>query len=277
MQIKVTKRFSHGFEAQGNYTWAKGLVIGSSSDSTYYLTGQAVSTDIYNYGINKQINQYVRPQAMTVTFSYTTPKFSASEAAMKVLSQAARDWQIGAVLRYQSGAFIGLPASNNQLTTQLGRTNPLGFTNNFGNNYWNLTGQPILNVDPNCRCFNPQTATVFNSGAFVDAPPGQWSTSAPFYQNLRWQRQPAESVSLARNFRVKERMNLQIRAEFFNIFNRVFYALPALTNPNLPTTTAVYAGNSLRYNTGGFGSITTIGTGQGAQPRNGQIVAKFTF
>src|SRR6266581_3128411 len=33
MQVKVTKRYSHGLQAAGNFTWAKGNVIGSASDS----------------------------------------------------------------------------------------------------------------------------------------------------------------------------------------------------------------------------------------------------
>ena len=37
MQVKVTKRYSHGLQAAGNFTWAKGNVIGSASDSTYFL------------------------------------------------------------------------------------------------------------------------------------------------------------------------------------------------------------------------------------------------
>jgi hypothetical protein len=276
MQAKVTKRYSHGLQAAGNFTWAKGLVNGSASDSTYYLTSQAVSTDIYNYGINKQLNQYVRPLALTITGSYTTPKLAGESFGMRALSQASRDWQLSAVLRYQSGALIGLPASLNLLTTQLGRTNSLGFTNTFGNNYWNLTGQPILNVNPNCGCFNPQTTQVLNTAAFADAPGGTWSTSAPFYNNLRWQRQPAESLALARNFRIgKERKyNLQVRAEFQNIFNRLFLSMPSVANPNLPITTTTSAGNVL--NNTGFGSVATL-NGAGATPRSGQLVGRFTF
>ena len=37
MQVKVTKRYSHGLQAAGNFTWAKGDVIGSASDSTFFL------------------------------------------------------------------------------------------------------------------------------------------------------------------------------------------------------------------------------------------------
>jgi Carboxypeptidase regulatory-like domain len=274
MQVKVTKRYSHGLQAAGNFTWAKGLVNGSASGSTYYLGNQSISGDIYNYADNKQLNQYVRPLAMTITGSYTTPRIHGDGFAMKTLSQVARDWQIGAVLRYQSGALIGLPASLNLLTTQLGRTNPLGFTNSFGNNFWNLTGQPLFNANPNCGCFNPQTAQVLNTAAFVDAPAGTWGTSAPFLNNFRWQRQPAESLSFARNFRIKERYNLQIRAEFQNIFNRLFLAAPSVANPNLPIVTGNYAGNA--YNSSGFGSVGTLNGGADT-PRSGQIVARFTF
>jgi hypothetical protein len=278
MQVKVTKRYSHGFQAAGNFTWAKGLVIGSASDSSYYLTSQAVTTDIYNYSDNKQLNQYVRPLAMTITFSYTTPKIAGDGMAMKALSQVARDWQLGSVLRYQSGVLIGDPASLNLLTQQLGRTNPSGFTTTFGNNYQNLTGQPLFAItDPNCHCFNPQTTQVLNPAAWTDAPGGTWTNSAPFYNNYRWQRQPAEAMSFARNFRVgKEgRYNLQIRGEFQNIFNRTFLATPSVANPALPVGTTNSGGNVI--NSSGFGSIVTVGTGQGSQPRSGQMIAKFTF
>jgi len=275
LQVKVTKRLSHGLQAAGNFTWASAEVLGAASDSTYYLTRQAVTGDIYNYPNNKQLNQYVQPLAMTITFSYITPKFSADKTAMKVLSQVTRDWQLGAVLRYQSGALLGEPASNNLLLNQLGRVAG-GFTEVFGNNFQNLTGQPLFTHDPNCGCFNPQTTQILNPNAWSDAPGGTWGTAAPFLNNFRWQRQPAENASFARNFRIgKEgKYVLQFRAEFFNIFNRLFLSMPSVSNPLLPITTGVYSGNV--YNAAGFGSIATL-NGAGATPRSGQLVGRFTF
>ncbi len=140
MQVKVTKRYAHGLQAAGNFTWAKANVIGSASDSTFFLTGQAVTTDVYNFNDNKQVNQYVRPLALTITFSYTTPKFSATNFGMKVVSQVARDWQLGAVLRYQSGAFIESAGSFNNLVNQLGRAGGYG---GGAVNFQNPTGQPF--------------------------------------------------------------------------------------------------------------------------------------
>jgi len=141
MQVKVTKRYSHGLQAQGNFTWAKGLVNGASSDSTYFLAGGVAENDIYNFNQNKQLNQYVAPLAMTITLTYTTPKFSATGAGMRILSQVARDWQLGTVLRYQSGALIEVPGSNNALGTQLGRSTQT---------FQNTTGQAPLLINQNC-------------------------------------------------------------------------------------------------------------------------------
>jgi hypothetical protein len=137
-----------------------------------------------------------------------------------------------------------------------------------------------LGVDPNCKCFNPQTALVLNKAAWTDAPGGTFGVSAPFYNNYRWQRQPAEAMSFGRNFRMgKEgKYNLFVRAEFQNVFNRLFLSKPlaGTASPTLsanPLTPSTSAGGVY---TGGYGYIATIG-GAGAQPRSGQIVGRFTF
>jgi hypothetical protein len=270
----MTKRFSHGLQAGGNFTWAKGEVNGAASDSTYYLGSQALTGDIYNYADNKQLNQYVRPLATTITFTYTTPKIPSENKGMKVLSAVVHDWSLGAVASYQSGALIEIPTSNNNLCSELGR-NAGGFTSGFCNNFQNyVPGQPLFNENPNCGCFDPQTAQILNPKAWTDNSPGQWGSTAPFLNNYRWQRQPSENASFARNFRIKERYNLQFRAEFFIVFNRLFLSMPTTTNPLIPITTATYAGNS--YNASGFGSIATL-NGAGATPRSGQLILRFQF
>ena len=120
---------------------------------------------------------------------------------------------------------------------------------------------------------------MLSTAAWTDAPAGQWSTSAPYYNDFRWQRQPSENVNFGRNFRMgKEgRYNLFIRAEFQNVFNRLFLPAPSLANPNLAVGTTSYAGQVL--NNSGFGTITTLPGALGAptQVRNGQIVTRFTF
>jgi len=194
---------------------------------------------------------------------------------MKVVSQVVRDWQLGWVLRYQSGALIQAPASTNQLCNQLLRGCGSFFT--AVSNVDNLVpGKSLLLVDPNCKCFDPTKQQLLNPQAWSEPATGQWGTSAPFYSNYRWQRQPAESMSFARNFRVghEGRYSLQVRAEFQNVFNRHFYSAPAITGSLLAAPSV----NASSVITGGYGTINTAaGTGAGAVPRSGQAVIRFTF
>ena len=168
-------------------------------------------------------------EVLTVTFNYTTPKWEANGAGMHALVWLARDWTFGGVLRYQSGVLIQTPASENNFLYQLGvgtQDNPAVFGAPAGlENY--VPGQPFFapGFNPNSH-FDPTKTLVLNPKAWTDAPAGTFGVSAPYYINNRWQRQPAESLSVGRNFRVKEKYNFQIRAEFQNPFNRVFYSVP---------------------------------------------------
>ena len=70
-------------------------------------------------------------------------------------------------------------------------------------------------------------------------------------------------------------MSLQVRAEFQNIFNRLFYSLPSDSGATTITTPTGHAnpGGTL---SSGFGYVSWL-QGAGAQPRSGQLVARFTF
>jgi hypothetical protein len=77
-------------------------------------------------------------------------------------------------------------------------------------------------------------------------------------------------MSLGRMFHIREKMSLQVRAEFFNVFNRTYLANPSLTVPTQPQ-----ARNGAGQPTSGWGYINP--TSLYSQPRNGQLVARFTF
>lgn len=114
-----------------------------------------------------------------------------------------------------------------------------------------------------------------NPAAWVNPPLGQFGTAAAYYSDYRYQRRPVENMSLARNIRFKETFNLQIRAEFTNIFNR--------TEPNNPIANNAFLtpAHSPNGNTsGGFGAIITnptTGAVTFAAPRQGTLVARFQF
>jgi hypothetical protein len=109
-----------------------------------------------------------------------------------------------------------------------------------------------------------------------------------YYTDFRQARRPQENFNIGRNFKIKERMNLQIRAEFANIFNRAQIGNPSTVNPTAPPTTR--PGTNIL--TGGFGAYTlsTVAAGTTptytsngivgqmySQPRQGTLIARFTF
>jgi hypothetical protein len=275
LQIKVTQRFWHNLSAGAAYTYSKELVNGANGDTSYLTVSAPLINDVYNRAANKQISSLSHPNQLKINFQYTTPKINSDSVGLKLLSGAVHDWTIGSFLVYQSGDLIRVPASNNGLLTQLDR----GPSNNpavwgGGNTFWNINpGQSFLAKDPNCRCFDPTKDLVLNKAAWTDAAPGTFSQTAPYYNSYRWQRQPSEALNFGRNFRMgpKERnVVLNLRAEFQNVFNRLFLSSPSPTNPAAITT------SNAAGLTGGYGFVNYI-NGAGARPRSGQIVAKLTF
>jgi Carboxypeptidase regulatory-like domain/TonB dependent receptor-like, beta-barrel len=281
LQAKVTKRYSHGLDVQAAFTWQKELTNGANSDTSYLTPNAPRINDVFNYRQNKQISGFSRPFVFVLSFDYTTPKFNADSAGMKTLSWVTRDWTLGGVLVYQSGMILQSPPSNNQLLAQLGR----GPANNpalwgGGATFYNrVPGQPLFvsGVDPNCKCFDPTQQLTLNPKAWVDAAPGQFGTAAPYYNDFRWQRQPAESLSFGRIFRIKERMSLQARVEFQNIFNRLFLSAPVIGGFGGATPATPQANNNPGGAlSAGWGYVNTT-QGLGSRPRTGQLVIRFQF
>ena len=115
LQLKATKRFSHGIDFTLTYTRSKELDLGAED-----YTGLGVINDVFNRNNNKQLSASSRPNWMTLAANYTTPKWGEN----RWLSYALRDWTLGAVLQYGSGLPIQVPASpgNNNSSTLLRST-----------------------------------------------------------------------------------------------------------------------------------------------------------
>jgi hypothetical protein len=289
LQLKVTKRFSHGLTGQIAYTWQKELTNGTNSNTSYVTPSAPLVNDVFNKDLNKQISGFSQPQVLIISFNYVTPKLEANGTGMKALSWALRDWTVGSVLRYASGQILATPSSSANLLDNLARgpaNNPAlwggGWT--FMNR---VPGQPLFLVDPNSK-FDPTKQLVLNPNAWTEPAYGTFGASAPYFNDYRWQRQPAESMAFGRQFPFGKdgRFRLTIRAEFQNIFNRVFYSLPTGSGATF-VTTPTGRGNSLSGTPGllssGFGYVNWVNggtfsnTGVGPSPRNGQVVVRFQF
>jgi hypothetical protein len=259
-QTKVTKRYAYGLDFTFHYTFAKELQLGAESD-----TGGGVMNDIFNRGINKQWSSNSRPHWMVLAANYELQKYFGN----RWLNLALANWTLGAVLQYGSGLPIQTPfnVSNNNNLTLL-----------RGTHATRVPGQPLYRVkDINCGCYDYGQTIILNPDAWTDTPNGQFSPSAAYYNDFRNMRRPQELMSLARNFRIKERVTLMLRAEFNNIFNRTLVMLTNVSGFVDPSTArnVNYTRDANGVYTSGFGTINTTGNIGGQ--RQGTLVARITF
>ncbi len=122
LQIKGTKRFSHGLSMQVAYTWQKELTNGTNSNTSYVTPSPPLINDVFNKPLDKQISGFSVPQLLIISYNYQSPKFHFGDSSgMKVLSFIAQDWTYSGILRYSSGQLIQSPDSANNLLANLGR------------------------------------------------------------------------------------------------------------------------------------------------------------
>jgi hypothetical protein len=263
LQMKATKRFSHGLQAGGAFTWAKGFA-------------RPARQDFFNPDGNPWALQQIPQQSLTFNFTYTVPKASFFP---KWANAITKDWQIGGYALYQSGQFLIPPASP---------------TANFLNSEEvRVPGQPLyLKEINNIHGYNPYTDIILNPAAWAACPTNATCPAvSTLYSDFRGPRHPIENANIARNFRIKERVNFQIRAEFVNIFNRTLMPAPSTVGPQNPPVK-----NGLGIYTGGFGVVnayatpgtstsaatipTTVASGLGIPllvGRSGTLIARFQF
>ena len=236
--------------------------------------------DIFNPATTaKSIQANDQPFQFNTNFVYTTQKWFSN----RMVALATKDWQIGALLVYGSGIPLTPPTAT--------------AANNLGTSQMVRTGQPLYLKDLNCGCINPYTDQVLNPAAWANPTagtfgPGPTGAAGLYYADFRQARRPQENLNIGRNFRFKERMNLQIRAEFANIMNRMQLGNPSTASPYNATNAYLPPTVSNGRITGGFGGYALGSIVNGSTPtfssngnvgnlfqapRQGTLIARFTF
>lgn len=244
-QLKVTKRLSRGATVDTAFTYGKAQAN----------PGGTVN-NVFNRQVNKSITNFDQRFILNMAYTYETQKFGHNRIVQSIYA----GWLLGGLIEYASGAPIPVPGSTTNMSSLL-------FQNTLMNR---VSGQSLFLKDLNCHCIDPNKDFVLNPAAWQNPSAGTWGSASPFYSDFRYERRPTEQMSIGRTFRMRERISLQVRAEFFNIFNRTYLANPSLTAP-----TQAQARNGAGVPTSGWGFINS--TSLFTQPRNGQLVARFTF
>jgi len=229
LQIKgETKSARHGIYALLGYTWSRtfdsGMPdgLGSNPGAIYSPLPGTKSLD---WGLS-QLNLN---DSFTASVLYNLPfgkgKYFGSNWSAPV-NTILGNWQINVIERAESGfpLFVvdsgdgsGVFFMYNGLVVQ--RPNEVGDPNKPG---------PVAG-NPGCTNFPTQVHTIshwFNTCAFEQAPAGELGSArrAPVYGP----RYVNTDFSLIKDFAVHEGMNLQFRAEFFNLFNHPHFFMPGI-------------------------------------------------
>jgi hypothetical protein len=272
LQTSVTKRYSHGFLVNANYTYSKNLDL---------ITTQ----DPFNRSLGKNISANDLPHAFRLTTQYEVPAHLRSDLPVlknKIVAYALSGWSTGWTLSYQSARLVGLPTSNGTVPI----SNFLGYGPGPaqlipGMSPWSVDWTDYSGthhtdpLDINCHCFDPTKTQVLNPLAFTNVPNGQFANNEGSIRSFRGFRTPQESANFGRNFRIKERVNLNLRVEFANVFNRT--VLPAISVAGNFSSAPIKftSGPNTGLYSSGYGTINpTAGT---SGYRTGTFVARFQF
>ena len=250
LQMKGTKRTSFGLSITAAYTRSKTLNVQAEN-----YNGGGVINDQFNRPNLKALASQDLPNVFVISYTYVLPKIGQNKFVRGVVG----GWTLSGVMNYQSGGLIGNPGAQNNLSTLL-------FRSTLSNR---VPGQPLFLTDPNGH-IDPNKQFLLNPAAWSDPAAGQWGFAAPYYNDYRGRRSPGETGSIGRIFHIWEKTNLEIRGEFFNIFNRI--SVPGATTTNALSTQVVNATTGIPQS--GFGYMNaSSGTGG----RSGQVVARLQF
>jgi hypothetical protein len=243
--VKVTKRTSYGLTVQGGFSFQKELQLGT----------EGAFNNAFNRPVQKSISGSSQPVTLNIGAEYQVPKLGPN----RWTRLATGGWFVGTVLRYGSGYPIAVPSANNALSSLLFQSTVVN----------RVPGVPLFTQDLNCHCFEPSTNFVLNPAAWTQPAAGQWGTAAYYYNDYRFQRKPNEQANLGRRFQIRERINIDLRAVFSNVFNRTM-----VPNPSTSNAQATQARNSSGITTSGFGYINTTSAGGS---RNGMLQMRVLF
>jgi len=254
LQLIARIREWHGVSGFAAYVYSKSLDDASDGIDFNFATA-ALPQDSTNLRAEKGSSTFDTRHRFTTALNYRVP-------AWHVLpDKLANGWQLNTIITTQSGRPIGIITSTDTSSNTVG---PFFDTaSNFHQRPDVVPGvNPILPGSPangyiNILAFSQPALGFGNLGRDAIFGPGFWNAD----------------FSVTKNTNITERLVLQLRFEFFNIFNHPQFALPSgVINPT-----------SSQANCGGCVSTATPDVQQGnpglggGGPRVVQLAARLTF
>jgi carboxypeptidase family protein/TonB-dependent receptor-like protein len=212
LQARWQQRLSRGLAALVSYTWAKSI-----DDASNFFSSAGdpnFPQNSYDVRAERGRSNFDVRHRLSVSYSYDLPfgKGKSYLADNGWVSTLLTGWQSFGIVTLQSGRPFTVALLSEIDNSGTGRS-ILGFG---ANDRPNVVGDPSLGTRSPDRWFN--------TAAFAFPPPGTFGNAGrnilegPGFQNV--------NASLVKNTNLTERVNLQFRAEVFNLFNHPNFNLP---------------------------------------------------
>ena len=253
LQVRIVKQMTHGVSYQFNYAWSKLMDTGTSSGHDQGLdTWQVAANPALNYGIS----QLDATQNLNGSVTYELPFGNGRMIPLHgIVNQIAGGWRLSGIVQAHSGAPFTPVVSDGSVSD--GDAAFSGSANCF-------CGYALRpNRNGTGKLSNPTLGQWFDVSAFSNpnsSAGGDQASGAAFGDSgrniLRGPRFVNFDLSLAKSFRIREGMNVEIRADSYNFFNH-----PQFNNPdtNILSSTAGQITSAQGANNFGPGRIIQMG------------------
>jgi hypothetical protein len=225
LQVDLKRRFSHGLAVRGVYTFSKSLDDGDSLNATAAANAVALLSNPFVPRADWGLATYDVRNLGVVTATYELPfgqgrRYLGGEGG--VLRQAVSGWTLNSIVTVQSG-FPFTPLLSYNPSNDGDTRNPVRAFLNPAFTGPVVLGKPNQWFDPNAFIAQPNNSGFFgNVGRDTYTGPGLGT----------W------DFSVLKDTHMFERLNLQFRAEIFNLLDRANFNTPNLiTHVLLPGAT----------------------------------------
>jgi hypothetical protein len=212
LQTGFHKRFGHGLDFQAAYTWSH--AIDDAADPLVAPGGNRnIARNSFNLKEERGSSDYDLRHRLILNYVYDLP-FGPGHAHFNqgFAAKALGGWGLAGLTTFQSG-------------------HPFDIYSSRDSEYTGLTNRPDLVADPSIPSNAARNQVGPPVAAFKVQPfgrPGNMGRNTftgPRYYDT--------NLSLLKNTKVTERMNLQFRAEAYNVFNRILFANPGTASNTL--------------------------------------------
>jgi hypothetical protein len=216
LQVDVNRRFSAGLTVRGVYTFSKVVDDGDSLNATTSGGGPALASNPFNLRSDRGLGTFDVRHVAVANATYALPVGRGKRflGGLEGLGNAAASgWMVNSIVTLQGGSPFSPQLSYNPSNNGDTRNPVRPFANPA------FTGPVILG--------NP--GQWFNPNAFLA--PANTAANGGFYGNVGRDTLIGPGLatwdfSVLKDTHIRERLNLQFRAEIFNLLNRANFNLP---------------------------------------------------